>query len=169
MTFRERDEVILVISHAKNCVYSQQGEAIPAIIALFLSHCIYMISTPESSMYPAFSKFLLQRPLLDQRDVPMFYLLFFTTSDEPQEDHKWLLKFLSEGLVRSQVSLLSSFTLSSWTLADDSPRRIGRFSVVDRHTSCSLASCSPIGKMWLCESWSYRRVAFLDKIILLCS
>jgi hypothetical protein len=118
MTFREKDEIILVVSHAKNCIYSAAGEAVPAIIALFLAHCVYMISTPESSMYPAFSKFLLQRPLLDQRDVPMFYLLFFTTSDEPVEDHKWTLKFLAEGLVRTQVSsrVSASFFVEFWCL-----------------------------------------------------
>lgn len=62
-----------------------------------------MLSTPESTLYPAFSRFLLQRPLLDQRDVPMFYTLFYTTSEEPLEDQRWLLRFLADGLVRSQV------------------------------------------------------------------
>lgn len=98
------DEVALVLSHARNCVYSSEGEAIPAISALFLANCIYVIGTPESPMYPAFSRFLLQRPLLDQKDVPMFYILFYSTSEEPVEDHKWLLRFLAEGLVRTQVS-----------------------------------------------------------------
>lgn len=104
MTFREKDEITLILSHARNCVYSQQGEAIPAIIALFLANCMYLLGTPESTMYPSFSRFLLQRSLLDQRDVPMFYNLFYTTSEEPLEDQRWLLKFLADGLVRSQVS-----------------------------------------------------------------
>jgi hypothetical protein len=105
-SFREKDEIILVLTHARNCIYSQDGEAIPAVIALFLANCIQIMATPESPLYPAFSRFLLQRPLLDQRDVPMFYLLFYSTSEEPVEDHRWLLKFLSEGLVRTQVRLI---------------------------------------------------------------
>lgn len=77
------------------------------MIALFLANALQMVATPESPLYPAFNRFLLQRPLLDQRDVPMFYLLFFSASDDPLEDHRWLLKFLAEGLVRSQVRFFS--------------------------------------------------------------
>lgn len=103
LSFREKDEIILVLTHARNCIFSQAGEPIPAVIALFLANCIAIMGTPESALYPAFSRFLLQRPVLDQRDVPMFYLLFYSTSEEPVDDHRWLLKFLAEGLVRTQV------------------------------------------------------------------
>ena len=113
LTFREKDEIALILSHARNCVYSQQGEAVPAIIALFLANCMFLLGTPESTMYPSFSRFLLQRSLLDQRDVPMFYNLFYTTSEEPLEDQRWLLKFLADGLVRSQVSAASSSPVGS--------------------------------------------------------
>ncbi|ORY47184.1 ribosome 60S biogenesis N-terminal-domain-containing protein [Leucosporidium creatinivorum] len=102
LTFREKDEIVLILTQARNCIYSSAGEAIPSVIALFLANCMHIIGTPESTLYPAFTRFLLQRPILDQRDVPMFYLLFYTTSDEPVEDHRWLLRFLAEGLVRSQ-------------------------------------------------------------------
>lgn len=103
LKLREKDEITLVLTHAKNCFFDQSGEAIPAVSALFLANCIFVIGTPESPMYPAFSKFLLQRPLLDLRDVPMFYILFYSTSEDPVEDHKWLLRFLAESLVRNQV------------------------------------------------------------------
>jgi hypothetical protein len=103
LSFREKDEIVLVLTQARNCIYSSAGEAIPSVIALFLANCMHIIGTPESALYPAFTRFLLQRPILDQRDVPMFYLMFYTTSDEPAEDHRWLLRFLAEGLVRSQV------------------------------------------------------------------
>lgn len=49
-------------------------------------------------------RFLLQRAVLDQRDVPMFYIMFYSTSaEDSNEDHRWLLRFLTEGLVRTQV------------------------------------------------------------------
>ena len=101
-TFREKDELALVISHAKHCIFSPAGEPLPAVTALFLAHAMVLIGTTESTLYPATERFLLQRPLLDQKDVPMFYLLFFSTGDEPAEDRKWLLRFLADGLVRSQ-------------------------------------------------------------------
>lgn len=76
---------------------------------LFLAHCIGMVGTPESPLYPAFNSFLLQRALLDQRDVPMFYLLLYSAGEDPAADHKWIIKFLGDALVRTQVG---NFALS---------------------------------------------------------
>ncbi|KAM0750489.1 hypothetical protein T439DRAFT_302525 [Meredithblackwellia eburnea MCA 4105] len=100
--FKEKDEVLLVLNHCRKCIYNQEGEPIPSLIALFLANCLHCITTPDSPLYPELSRFLLQRPTLDQRDVPMFYLLFYSASDEPRIDHHWLIQFLSEGLVRNQ-------------------------------------------------------------------
>lgn len=103
-SFIEKDEIVLVLTHAKNCVYSPAGEAIASVIALFLANCLQILGTPESTLYPAFMRFLLQRAVLDQRDVPMFYIMFYSTSaEDSNEDHRWLLRFLTEGLVRTQV------------------------------------------------------------------
>lgn len=107
LPFREKDEITLIVNHARNCIFSQVGEPIPSVIALFLANCMAIAGTPESPLYPPLSRFLLQRSLLDQRDVPMFYLLFYATSEEPVEDQRWLFKFLAEGLVRNQVRLAS--------------------------------------------------------------
>lgn len=101
-TFKEKDELVLVITHAKHCIFSPAGEPLPALSALILAHSLAFIGQTESTLYPATERFLLQRPLLDQKDVPMFYLLFFSTGDEPVEDRRWLLRFLADGLVRSQ-------------------------------------------------------------------
>lgn len=123
LSFREKDEIVLVLTQARNCIYSAAGEAIPSVIALFLANCMHIVGTPESTLYPAFTRFLLQRPILDQRDVPMFYLMFYTTSDEPVEDHRWLLRFLAEGLVRSQVRAACSNVRDQ--LADTRPACTG--------------------------------------------
>ena len=95
---------MLVLEHAKNCIYSPVGEPIPSVIALFLANCLQVLGAPESTLYPAFMRFLLQRATLDQRDVPMFYIMFYSASDDAEEDHRWLLRFLTEGLVRTQVT-----------------------------------------------------------------
>ncbi|GAA5969225.1 hypothetical protein JCM3765_007248 [Sporobolomyces pararoseus] len=107
LTFRERDEVVLLLAHCRNATFSPAGEPIPSTIALFLAHCALQLGTPASPLYPAFTRFLLQRSTLDMRDVPMFYTMMFSSnSDEwaaaPREERGWMIKYLTEGLVRTQ-------------------------------------------------------------------
>ncbi|GAA6025207.1 hypothetical protein JCM11491_004864 [Sporobolomyces phaffii] len=107
LTFRERDEVVLVLSHCRNATFSSAGEPIPAAIALFLAHCAAQLGTPASPLYPAFTRFLLQRSTIDLRDVPMFYTMMYSSkADEwaasPREERGWMVRYLTEGLVRTQ-------------------------------------------------------------------
>ncbi|KAK4046329.1 hypothetical protein OIV83_006159 [Microbotryomycetes sp. JL201] len=99
---KERDELLLVLSQARMCLYSPAGEPIPSIIALFLSEAMATIGRPASPRYPLFVRFLLQRPILDQKDVPMMYQMFYSTSDHPVSDRIWILKMVEMGLCRSQ-------------------------------------------------------------------
>lgn len=108
MTFREKDELELVLTQIRLSIYSQAGEPLPASIALFLAHCAALIGAPESPLYPTFTRFLLQRSTVDARDVPMFYsMLYSSNADEfaasPRDERLWMVRFLTEGLVRSQV------------------------------------------------------------------
>ncbi|GAA5837662.1 hypothetical protein JCM3766R1_000547 [Sporobolomyces carnicolor] len=107
LTFRERDEVVLLLAHCRNATFSPAGEPIPSTIALFLAHCAFQLGTPASPLYPAFTRFLLQRSTIDMRDVPMFYnMMYASKSDEwaaaPREERGWMIRFLTQGLVRTQ-------------------------------------------------------------------
>ncbi|GAA5995357.1 Urb1p [Rhodotorula paludigena] len=107
LTFREKDELLLLLTQVRLAIYSQAGEPLPSTIALFLAHCVSLIGAPESPLYPAFMRFLLQRSTVDSRDVPMFYLMLYSSNaDEfaaaPREERVWMVRFLTEGLVRTQ-------------------------------------------------------------------
>ncbi|KAK4329709.1 hypothetical protein RTBOTA2_005661 [Rhodotorula toruloides] len=107
LTFREKDELVLVLTQVRLTIYFQAGEAIPSSIALFLAHCVSLIGAPESPLYPPFMRFLLQRSTMDVRDVPLFYnMLYSSNTDEfaaaPREERAWMVRYLTEGLVRSQ-------------------------------------------------------------------
>ncbi|GAA5900082.1 hypothetical protein JCM5296_002051 [Sporobolomyces johnsonii] len=107
LTFREKDELQLLLTHCRNALFSSQGEPIPSTIALFLAHCVSLLGAPESPLYPAFTRFLLQRPVIDMRDVPMFYMMMYSSnSDEfaaaPREERAWMVRYLTEGLIRTQ-------------------------------------------------------------------
>ncbi|KAM0791109.1 hypothetical protein ACM66B_004398 [Microbotryomycetes sp. NB124-2] len=99
---KERDEMMLVLTQTRMCLYSPVGEPIPAIIALFLSEAMATIGRPSSPRYPLFVRFLLQRPVLDQKDVPMLYQMFYSTSEQPLQDRVWILRMVEMGLCRSQ-------------------------------------------------------------------
>ncbi|CEQ40970.1 SPOSA6832_02649, partial [Sporobolomyces salmonicolor] len=107
LAFREKDELQLVLTHCRNALFSPEGEPIPSTIALFLAHCVSLLGAPESPLYPPFTRFLLQRPVIDMRDVPMFYMMMYSSnSDEfaaaPREERAWMVRYLTEGLVRTQ-------------------------------------------------------------------
>ncbi|GAA6009612.1 hypothetical protein JCM10207_004124 [Rhodosporidiobolus poonsookiae] len=107
LTFREKDELQLVLTQARLAVYSPTGEAIPASIALFLAHCTALLGQPDSALYQAFQRFLLQRATVDLRDVPMFYIMLYSSNTdefaaEPREERRWMVRYLTEGLVRTQ-------------------------------------------------------------------
>ncbi|SCV67542.1 BQ2448_5153 [Microbotryum intermedium] len=103
--FPEKDELALVLHMVRQCIYSVKGDAIPAVISLFLCCCVFALGSPTSTLYPAFMRFLLQRSKIDQRDVPMFYATLFASTELPEDDRKWLVQFLGHGLMRTQASL----------------------------------------------------------------
>lgn len=76
------------------------------MIAIFLSHCMHIIATPEDDMYPTLMRFLLQRPTIDVNDVPLFYSLFFSTGNKSSNDRVWLLHFLTESMHSVEVKLI---------------------------------------------------------------
>jgi nucleolar pre-ribosomal-associated protein 1 len=100
--FRERDEINLVLHHAQNTV-TDDDAPVPALVALFLAHCLRSVASPEHFLYPVFARFLLQRPLIDTRDVPLFYALLYSNGDNSRKDLHWLIRFLTDGLQSSEV------------------------------------------------------------------
>ncbi|KAF8308276.1 hypothetical protein DL93DRAFT_2119068 [Clavulina sp. PMI_390] len=109
--FQERDEVLLLLRLARDAMtppLSQHGDEIPAsarlstIHALLLAHGLRCIFYPSNSMYPLIMQFLLQRPELDTRDVPMLFASLYSTSDEWRQERAWFLRFIADGMTQSQ-------------------------------------------------------------------
>ncbi|MBW0467856.1 hypothetical protein O181_007571 [Austropuccinia psidii MF-1] len=95
----------------------------PPLITLFLARSLKVFcSTPESSLYPSMSRFLLHRALIDSADVPMLYSMLYS-DNSPTEHHVWLLKVLRDGLhtaadwrimdFRQTIDILMTLVLSS--------------------------------------------------------
>ncbi|KAG8718925.1 hypothetical protein FRC08_004054 [Ceratobasidium sp. 394] len=71
---------------------------LPTYTTLLLSHAIRDIFAPATPLYPLISRFLLQRPEFDPRDVPMLYTLLYSSSGEWKRERGWVLRFLADGM-----------------------------------------------------------------------
>ena len=94
---------MLVLTHTRHCLYAPHDEALPALPTMFLAHAVTLVGQADHVAYPLVMRFLLQRSVLDMRDVPMLYGLLYSTGDDVAKERRWLVKFLAEGLVRTQV------------------------------------------------------------------
>jgi hypothetical protein len=90
---------------------------LPKLIALFLAECLPILNDPKHILYEKVNSFLLQRPSLDMKDIPLFYSLA-NTGDHFEVEVDWLLEMLASGLdddmvfVKSVVFLIIDLTCS---------------------------------------------------------
>ena len=75
-------------------------------ITIYIAHSLSIFTNLGHFMYPLINKFLLQRPFLDLEDIPMFYSLFHSSTENYQKEKVWILRLLSAGLKTYDVSIL---------------------------------------------------------------
>ncbi|CAI2172221.1 19997_t:CDS:10 [Funneliformis geosporum] len=104
INFREKSQILLLLNSLKNSITNRDNDGdediqrIPTIIAIFIAHSLSILINPGHFMYPLINKFLLQRPFLDLEDIPMFYNLFHSSTENFQKERVWILRLLSAGL-----------------------------------------------------------------------
>ncbi|KAI8916775.1 ribosome 60S biogenesis N-terminal-domain-containing protein [Powellomyces hirtus] len=144
---KERNQILLALDGLKNAIGERkdamiskfattQGrgdtQRIPSIMALFIAQALMVAIKPEHEMYPLINRFFLQRPVVDMEDIPMFYELFYSASDNCRKERVWMLRLLTCGLKsaadyrlykrRHVVDILLSFYPSP--LADTQTRKL---------------------------------------------
>ncbi|KAJ3057559.1 hypothetical protein HK097_000025 [Rhizophlyctis rosea] len=114
--FKEQKQVLLLLDGVRNSVvnrpeeWSEEGvvsvkpaaekvaQRIPSVVALFAAQALMVLLKPESDMFMSVNRFLLQRPVVDFADVPLFYDLFYSPSADCRRERVWILRLLSCGL-----------------------------------------------------------------------
>jgi hypothetical protein len=97
---RERRQVQLALTALRDAITAPNLPITPCV-AVFIGRAVRIALHPENApMYPLINKFLLQRPMLDAEDVPLFYNLFNASSDTFRAERIWLLRVLAAGLRR---------------------------------------------------------------------
>lgn len=79
------------------------------------------VGTPEAFEYPLIWKYLLSKPVMDLKDLPLFYNLFYSASDDSTRDRRWLFTLLLDGVHTIAVcTMLIGYCTASKARADSS-------------------------------------------------
>lgn len=105
---QEKDHLLMALDAIKNNVKTSDAPhtpddalplPLPLTTTLFIAHHLRLITSPSSSLYPTFSRFLLQRPRFDATDVPMLYsMLQSSDPDHWKLERTWMLRFIRDCL-----------------------------------------------------------------------
>ncbi|KAK0554438.1 hypothetical protein OC845_000699 [Tilletia horrida] len=98
-SFNERGNLLLILDAARNVLHGEAdiaAEALPLTITTFLGHALQALANPAHFTYPLFTRFLLQRPLVDPDDIPMLYNMLSSSSEHAVREREWMLRFLRD-------------------------------------------------------------------------
>ncbi|KAI0938875.1 hypothetical protein AcW1_004074 [Taiwanofungus camphoratus] len=101
----EKPYVDYILNLLKNLLFGIEGSDSPRLSAfatLLLAHALRGIFYPSNFIYPLTARFLLQRPEIDDHDVPMLFGMLYSSSDEWKKERGWIVRFLSDGMVSSE-------------------------------------------------------------------
>ena len=94
---RERRQVLVALTAIRNAV-TEENQRITPCLAVFVGRAARIALQPRNELYPIVNKYLLQRPVLDLEDVPLFYNLLHSSSLGCRAERIWMLRFLAAGL-----------------------------------------------------------------------
>lgn len=109
--FQEHDEVLLVLTLARDAVPGLAAKPdvdgpitarLSTVHALLLAHALRGTFYPSNTMYPLMMQFLLQRPEIDTKDLPMLFASLYSTSDEWRQERWWIIHFIADSMASSQ-------------------------------------------------------------------
>lgn len=100
----EKDHVLLILNLLRRMIpppSADSGSAHPPRLATYLSlllaHSMRCVFYPQNIHYPIIMRFLLHRPDLDTRNMPMLYTSLYSSSDDWRRERNWIVRFLADG------------------------------------------------------------------------
>ncbi|KAG9026256.1 hypothetical protein FRB95_009056 [Tulasnella sp. JGI-2019a] len=105
----ERDHVLLILNHLRHLLPSPSSSSagapavprLPTYVTLLLAHAMQCVFYPQNFLYPTIMRFLLQRPEMETRDVPMLYTSLYSNSDDWRRERSWIVRLLADGMVNT--------------------------------------------------------------------
>lgn len=99
--FPDKNQVLLVLESLANVLPNRSMEVFPqlsGIFALFVAQSLMVMLKPELDVYPSINRFYLQKEIVNSQDIPLFYDLFYSESDDAKKERLWMLRLLVCGL-----------------------------------------------------------------------
>ncbi|XP_048577840.1 nucleolar pre-ribosomal-associated protein 1 isoform X2 [Nematostella vectensis] len=99
--FRERKQIQLLLECFRDGL-TDACARVPCVVTRFVARASHVLLRPDHSFYMLINSFLLSRPAIDPREIPMFYTLFNSSSMQHRNEQSWMLQLLVEGMRDSQ-------------------------------------------------------------------
>ena len=100
----ETPHVLYILGLLKDTYVQPSDEPpprLPSYTTLIISHALRGVFYPSNFIYPLTSRFLLQRPELDIKDVPMLYGMLYSSSGDWKKERGWIIRMLADGAMSS--------------------------------------------------------------------
>lgn len=95
--FNEKLEVQCLLKSLKNSI-TKPCCYIPSLITVFLYESLNILMKPQNNLYKSINKFLINKPSIDLKDIPMFYTLLNSGNEEYKSDRGWIMRYLLKAL-----------------------------------------------------------------------
>jgi len=95
--FKERKQIFHLLTCLKNSI-TEANCRISSLMVCFIARVANILLKPEHSFYIMMNSFLLQRPALNLRDLPLFFTMFNSSSMQHVTERSWMLQLLVDGM-----------------------------------------------------------------------
>ncbi|KAL0077698.1 ribosome 60S biogenesis N-terminal-domain-containing protein [Phycomyces blakesleeanus] len=100
--FREQSEILFLLDVFKNSIVGRSSNdvppRIPAAVTVCVAHALSIILHPGHYMLPYLAKWMTQSAAFDFNYVPLFGLLFSSSSENHKKERLWMLRVLSSSM-----------------------------------------------------------------------
>lgn len=95
--FREKKQIFHLLTYLKNSI-TEEFCRLSTLMTCFVARVAHILLKPEHPFYIMMNSFLLQRPALDLRDLPLFYNMFNSSTMQHASERSWMLQLLVDGM-----------------------------------------------------------------------
>ncbi|KAM7446686.1 nucleolar pre-ribosomal-associated protein 1 [Porites harrisoni] len=95
--FKERKQIFHLLKCLQNGI-TEANYRISSLMTCFVARVTFILLRREHPFYLMMNNFLLQRPALDIRNLPLFYSMFNSSTMQHVSERSWMLQLLVDGM-----------------------------------------------------------------------
>jgi nucleolar pre-ribosomal-associated protein 1 len=109
VAFQEKPQLAYILRLLRYSIPAPTSDTqprLPVLISTFLAHVLRTLASPSNPLYPAASRFLLQRHKFDAGDVPMLFGMLYASGEGHKRDRNWIVRFIRDASRSEAVSVV---------------------------------------------------------------